>query len=235
MVLEKIKRKPFGVVAHRGGIEKYPENTVAAISYAVELGVDVVEVDVRPTKDGELILLHDPDFERVAGVKARPEELTMEEIGKIKIDAQPVATLEEALRVIGGKCALFVEIKEPKTTQKAIEIIQKAGAGEWAAIISFWEEAVIGAKEASLAAGLVYSRPPGKIKEAKEIGADFVLPKYTIATQKANRFAHALGLPVVVWTVNDAQKAQEMVERGADAIATDYPSVLLKMRDSQEF
>ena len=231
MILEKITRKPFAVVAHRGGTEKFPENTIAAITHAVELGVDVVEIDVRPTKDGELILLHDPDFKRVAGVDAKPEDLSMDEIAKLSIDGQPVATLDEALQAIGGRCGLFVEIKNPATTAEAIEKIQKSGATQWAAIISFWEEAVQVAKEAGLFAGLVYSVPPGKIKEAKELGADFVLPKYTIATQKANRFAHALGLPVVVWTVNDEAKAKEMIERGVDAIATDYPSQLLELRN----
>lgn len=231
MILERIKRKPFSVVAHRGGIEKYPENTIAAIQHALELGVDVVEVDVRPTKEGELILLHDPDFKRVAGVDAKPQDLSLQEIKGIDIQGQHVATLQEALEAVNGNAGLFIEIKEPHTTKQVIELVQKMDAGEWIAIISFWEEAVKAAKAANLTAGLVYSRPPGKIKEAHELGADFVLPKYTIATQKANRFAHALGLPVVIWTVNEKGKAKEMVERGVDGIATDYPSLLLELQD----
>ncbi len=231
MILEKIKRKPFAVVAHRGGIEKYPENTVAAIAYAVSLGVDIVEIDVRSTKEGELVLLHDPNFKRIAGIDVSPSQLTLEEIKRIEIKGQCVATLQEALEAVEGQTGLFIEIKEPQTTDRVIESVSSAGAAKWVAIISFWEEAVSEAKVAGLVAGLVYSKPPGKIKEAKELGADFILPKYTVATQKANRFAHALGLPVVVWTVNKKELAKEMLTRGVDAIATDHPSMLMGLRD----
>jgi len=56
-------------------LRSIPENTLAAIKYALQIKADIIEVDIRKTKDGELILLHDKDFERVAGIKKRADEL----------------------------------------------------------------------------------------------------------------------------------------------------------------
>jgi len=66
-------------------------------------------------------------------------------------------------------------------------------------------------------------RPPGKIVEAKEIGAQIVLPLYRLATDKAVAFAHRLKLKVVSWVINDFETAKIMYERKTDAIASDYP------------
>ena len=80
--------------------------------------------------------------------------------------------------------------------------------------------------------GLIYARPPGRIFEAKKLGANIVLPRYTIATKKANSLAHKLGLYVVAWTVNDIKVANRLIQSKIDAIATDYPDKLIKLRAS---
>lgn len=76
-ILEKLSIKPFSIVGHRGAAGRLPENTLRAFQFAIEAGADVVECDVRRTKDGKLILLHDKDFKRVAGVRKSPSEMTL--------------------------------------------------------------------------------------------------------------------------------------------------------------
>ncbi len=230
-----LSKKPFAIVAHRGGGGEAIENSIAAFRNAMEIGVDIIETDVRSTKDGELILLHDEDFERVAGEKIKPAQATLSYIKEyMKLyGKEPVATLQEALEAIDGKVGLFIEIKEPETTRKVVELVRSFDALGWCAVISFWDEALqIAANEMpQLTKGLIYSKAPGRIKDAKELGADFVLPHYPLATKKANHFAHALGLKVVVWTVDEVEWAREMYERGVDGIATNYPSLLEKIRE----
>ncbi len=231
---EALKRKPFFVVGHRGAKGAKPENTISAIEYAISIGVDIIEVDVRRTKDKKLILLHDQDFKRVAGLDRKASELDYSYIKEnIRIDGEPVATLDECLETIKGKTGLFIEIKEPETTDDILATVIKHNAVEWVAVISFYENALKMVKELlpSIKTGLIYMKPPGKISEAKEIKAEIVLPFYKIATAKANYFAHKLGLKVVVWTVNDEKTAKEMVERKADGIATDYPELILSFRE----
>ncbi len=228
-----LRKKPFSIVGHRGAAGELPENTLKAFEYAIELGVDVVECDVRRTKDGNLIILHDKDFSRVAGVEKSPSEMTLNEIKKeIRIGGEEVPTLQEVISLVQGKCGLFIEIKEPETTDKVVETIEKtAGKTDWIAIISFYEEAIKRVGEISnISKGLIYSRPPGKIVEARELNCQIVLPRWQLATEKAVKFAHKLKLTVVAWTINDSQTLEKVVRRGVDAVATDYPSRLIKER-----
>ena len=234
-IISRLSRKPFSIIGHRGAKGLEPENTLRSISRALEIGVDIVEIDVRSTKDGVLILLHDEDFSRVAGIPVKARNLAFKEIREeIRVYGESVPTLEEALEFVNGKSGLFIEIKEPETTGNIIKLLRRCGLPESVALVSFHDEALIAARrmEQSIVTGLIYSRPPGRIIDAKKIGAKIVLPRYPLATEKAVSLAHRLGLKVAVWTVNDPSIAEKMVERGVDAIATDYPDRLVELRES---
>jgi len=83
----------------------------------------------------------------------------------------------------------------------------------------------------SVITGLIYLKPPGRIKEAHKLEAKIVLPYHKLATSKANYFAHKFGLKIVAWTINSEKLAEEMIERRVDAIATDYPDRLANFRE----
>ncbi len=231
---ELLQTKPFGVVAHRGGGQEATENTIEGIEYALKTKADIIEVDIRSTKDGELILLHDPDFIRVAGVDKSPKDLDLASIREniLIADKEPIATLQEALEAVNGKTGMFLEIKEPETTERVLDLIEQYDARSWCAVISFYDEVIVKTKQRipELTTGLVYSKPPGRIKEAADMGADFVLPHERLATIKANRFAHSLGLPVVAWTINEELAIAEAIRRGVDCVATDYPKKAVKLK-----
>ena len=230
-IIEALSRKPFSIVGHRGAKGLAPENTLKAISIALELGVDAVEVDVRATSDGKLILLHDEDFWRVAGVKAKPREMTYDEIrSKIRIGGEHVPTLEEAIELINGRVGLLIEIKELETIDRIVDVLREYRFPEWIALISFYEEALANVPKEKIVLGLIYSKPPGKIVEAKRIGAKIVLPHFRLASRKAVNFAHRLGFKVVAWTVNDTSTLARTLENGVDAVATDYPNFALDFR-----
>lgn len=233
-IISVLSKKPFAVVGHRGAKGRKPENTVSAIEYALKVGADVVEVDVRQTKDGELILLHDRDFKRLTGRAFIPSKLSYRFIKEnITIDGEPVATLEDALKAVDGKAGLFIEIKEPETTEKVVETVISHNAEKWVCFISFYEEALIKVKEIDLQlkTGLIYMKPPGKIYQAKEIKCELVLPLYRLATEKAVNFAHRLKLKVVSWVINDYETAKLMHSRDVDAVASDYPDLAVKWRE----
>lgn len=234
LILEKLSVKPFAIIGHRGAKGVKPENTIAAIEYGIKSGADIVEIDIRRTKDGQLILLHDKDFKRLTGRAIPPSQVDFDFIREnITIDGEPVATLDEALQTVNGKSGLFIEIKEPETTQDIVNKVFEHSAQGWVAFISFYEEALEQVKQidSSLITGLIYMRPPGKILEAKDINCEFVLPYYKLATEKAIRFAHRLKLKVVSWVINDKETAEIFAERDSDGIATDYPDLMVKWRE----
>lgn len=124
-------QKPDGqyvlVAAHRGltGIstgswQKYPENSLAAIANSIEVGVDIVEVDVRKTRDGHLILMHDATVDRTTDGTGTIADLTLAEIKKLRLKLgvggtnavltnERVPTLEEAMRLVKGKCMVNLD------------------------------------------------------------------------------------------------------------------------------
>ncbi|MDQ7056020.1 MAG: glycerophosphodiester phosphodiesterase [Persephonella sp.] len=233
-IIDIISKKPFAVVGHRGAKGRKPENTLAAIEYAIKVGADIVEVDVRQTKDSELILLHDRDFKRLTGRAFIPSQLSYDFIKEnITIDGEPIASLKDAIKTVGGKAGLFVEIKEPETTEKVVETVISYNAEKWVGFISFFEEALIKVKEINpqLKTGLIYMKPPGKIYQAKKINCEFVLSLYRLSTGKAVNFAHRLNLKVVSWVINDYETAKLMHSRGIDAIASDYPDLAVKWKE----
>ena len=234
-ILEILSFKPFAVVGHRGAKGECAENTLSCLEHAIKVGADIVEVDVRETKDGKLIILHDETFERVAGLNLTPKELTLEEIrDRIKVFGEyPVPTLEEVLELVKDRVGLFVEIKEPPTVERVVKTLEGFGYTDPVAVISFYEEALKKVKELNpdLATGFIYVKPQNAIITAKKVGAKIILPKYPLATPKAVAFAHRLKLKVVPWVVNDDKTLERVLKSNPDGIATDYPSWLVKKRE----
>jgi glycerophosphoryl diester phosphodiesterase len=232
-ILERLSVKPFSVVGHRGAAGEKPENTVEAFKYAIELGVDVVECDVRRTKDGKLVVIHDDNLKRIAGINVKVSDLTYSELRDVRIDGERIPLLEEVLNVVEGNCGLFIEIKEPETTELILKSVNSSvSKTSWIGFISFYEEALVRVKEwnKNLTTGLIYSKPPGKILDAKRIGCEFVLPKWYLSTEKAVNFAHRLGLRVVSWVIDDEKTLDKALKSKSDALATDFPSWLLNIR-----
>jgi len=233
VLLKYLSVKPFAVIGHRGAAGRFPENTLKAIEYALGIGVDVVEVDARATRDGMLVVFHDPDLKRLFGIDKKLCDLDYGWVREnLRLDGEYVPLLEEVLELVGGRAGLFIEIKEPETTHRVVELVIEHGLVNDVAIISFYDEALVEAKkvEPRITTGLIYFKPPGRIFDARKLGASIVLPRYNIASEKANRLAHRLGLKIVVWTVNDRETAMEMVRRGVDGIASDYPDMLVDLR-----
>ena len=222
-VLELFSKRVL--VGHRGNPAKELENTLESVESAIRSGAHIVEVDIQRTKDGVLLLSHDENLERVYGKNVNIRESTWEELRGIKKGNYRLARLEEVIDLVNGRVGLFLEVKNPQDTEDIIKLLEDKKASDWSVIISFYPEAVEKAR-GKITTGLVYSKPPGMIPEAKKLGCSLVLPKYTLATQKAIDFAHRLKLKVVAWTVNDIQKAKELLERGVDGIATDNVEML---------
>ncbi len=229
-VLEALSRRPFAVVGHRCAAGEAVENTLSALRRAVEDGADVVEVDVQVTRDGVPVLSHDENLRRVAGVDVDVRRVTWGELSRVRLPGgERVARLDEFLEAIRGVIPALVEVKHPEDTRVVLEHLE--GYGEWVAVISFHDEPVAEAARRGFVSGLIYARPPGRVLDAKRLGARIVLPRYQLATVKAVSFAHRLGLRVVAWTVNSEDWAVELYRRGVDGIATDYPGRLAALRD----
>ncbi len=233
-VLEALGRRPFAVIGHRGARGRAVENTLSALRYAIRTGADIAEFDVQRTRDGVFVASHDPVITSRDGRQVNIREASYSEIASIELPGgERVPRIEELLGEARGRIALFLEIKEPSDARSLVELVLNEKAEDYVAVISFYEEAIRMAKNVypGIPGGLVYFRPPGLITQCKRLGCEIVLPRYPLATEKAVRYAHRLGLRVVAWTVNEEKWFLELHRRGVDGIATDYPDLGVKIRE----
>lgn len=109
-------KRAVAVAAHRGGGGEAAENTLSAIRHAVRVGADYVELDVRPTRDGVLVLMHDRTVDRTTGGKGAVEELTCEDIARLRVRNEAgagdrVPRFEQALELCRGRINLYLDHK----------------------------------------------------------------------------------------------------------------------------
>ena len=233
-VLEKLSIKPFAIISHRGGAGLFPENTLLAFKKSIELGVDLVETDVQVTKDGVPIALHDEDLKRVTDVGLSVRKSFFTEISKIKIRGEKIPSIEDVLRLCVDHVGVLIEIKVPGDENAIGDVIKSVGAQKWVSLISFYEQPLQNFRKIlpEIPLGIIYYQPPGKILDAKRMGFEIILPKYTLATKNTIDFAHKLKLKVIAWTVNDEKWIRELYHREIDGIATDYPDIAVKIKRS---
>jgi glycerophosphoryl diester phosphodiesterase len=225
----------FFVVAHRGASGYEPENTLRAVRRALEMGVDAVEVDVRLSRDGVPVVIHDEAVDRTTNGRGLVRGMSVEELRRLDAGkGERVPLLSEVLEEVKGRCVLFAELKEVDAAEPALKLVEAAGMLDSVLFISFEQEALAAVKRLAPRShvGLIYAKPSDGIVAAKRLGCEFVLPHYRLATEKAVAFAHRMGLLVVAWTVDDAETAAELKRRGVDGVASNYPDRILKLREA---
>jgi glycerophosphoryl diester phosphodiesterase len=216
-------------IAHRGARAYEPENTLRSFNKAIEYGVDAIELDVRKTKDNEIVVIHSDDVNKTTNGTGKVNELTLEQIKKLVTEKdEPVPTLEEVLDSIGKKVKILIEIKEKGIEEKTISLIQKKKLFDKVIIISFHEEVLKKVREINdqVETGLVYVRHKNPIKTALDLKAQYLLSLYSFTYSKNIEKAHENGLKIIVWTINNKEEVVEYRNKGVDGIATDRPDVL---------
>jgi glycerophosphoryl diester phosphodiesterase len=197
------------VAAHRGVAAGAAENTIAAFTNAIDVGADMIEFDVRRTRDGELIAFHDA----VAG-GAPVSGLTRDEIEAAAGVRPPL--LAEVLRVCAGRIRLDVELKEDGYVRDVMAGLRTAFDPAQMIVTSFLPAVVLQAKNVfpEVKTGLLVGDGgpltdlPARLRElypvdlAKRVRADYLAPHYRLAAFGVVRRAAAAGLPCLLWTVN---------------------------------
>jgi glycerophosphoryl diester phosphodiesterase len=115
-----VHKSEFVVIAHRGNHVRVPENTIESVKDAIQAGADYVEIDLRTTKDGRLVIHHDASLERMTGKKAKISDLTMEEIKNLKIRGRTgsdhhiyrIPEFSEILKTCQGRINIYLDFKD---------------------------------------------------------------------------------------------------------------------------
>jgi len=227
------------IISHRGRTSrKSADNTLASVNDAIELKVEMVEVDIRQTKDSQIVCFHDPDIQ---GELIR--DLDYSEI--IEKDSQ-IPTLEQVLWSAKGKIGIEIELKEPGYELEVVSIARDYFNYDKFVLKSFHPQVVERVKEidqkifAGLLVGSAFSLEQlfFTLKEAftsnnfKQSNADFISPYYKIFEAGwFSRFTRN-NVPIQVWTVNDVESIRTLINQQVHSIITDIPEVAIGIRES---
>ncbi len=231
------KRNDFILIAHRGGLQHRPENTLAAFRFAAQRGIDWVECDVRLSGDGVPVLVHDERLPDPNGGMRAVGELSYRQLKRIDFgNGESVLRLEELLSRFRNRLRFDIEVKELEAAERVLNLIEEHRLGDRAVVTSFIPEAlqVVQEHAPNLARGLLVDRVFGRlvsgrsaIKAAILLGCSWFLPHFHSLSRGTISAAHAEGLRVIPWTVNRPEEALKLIDNGVDGLISDRPVDLL--------
>ena len=218
-----VTQRPL-IIAHRGFSGRYLENTLASVRAALHLGVDLVEIDVQETHDGELIVFHDYRLRRICGARGRVRDKTLAEIRRLN---PQVPTLRQVLCACLGKARLLIEIKRADPRKVAALIValrmehevnvfslsiprMKAFAKAAPSVSRF------GLIARNLRLSLFAFRSP--------LAVDGLgLSRRLVTSPRVVRRVHRRGWKLFVWTVNREREMRKLAGWGVDGLITNHP------------
>lgn len=231
-------------IGHRGAAGTAPENTLASMRQALSIGVDGIEFDVHRSKDGVLMVIHDPTLDRTTNGSGTVSQMTSEEIRRYDAGSwmapafagEVVPTLAELAQAVPAPTMLFLELKHGSIKYPGIEeelaaFLEVHGLVERTQVSSFDHFALLRLRELlpALQTGMLFSnRPVDPVGMARACNATAIHPPWTLFTREQVEQAHEAGLQVNIWTPNAPEAVAHCYSLGVDGIITDYPERLRK-------
>ena len=223
--------KPL-IIGHRGAMGHETENTLASVQKAMDLGVDMIEIDIFNIKSGETIVFHDDTLERLTDAEGKIEDWNYSELMKVSLDGgHKIPKLQEVLNLIDHKVILNIELKGAGTTDRVNFIInhyikEKGWKLNDFLISSFrWDELkAMRALNADIPiAVLAEDDPADAIGIATELNAEAFNPYFEKLTPENNLKIQEAGFKIYTWTVNEPEDILKMKRFGVDGIITNFP------------
>ncbi|MEN9505599.1 MAG: hypothetical protein RI958_1525 [Actinomycetota bacterium] len=221
--------------AHRGGASDAPENTMEAFEYAVRLGYRYVETDVQVTADGVLVAFHDDDLERTCQRPGRISGLTWAEVSTARVGGRSPIPLLEDLLGTWPELRVNIDCKSDAAAPALVAALRRTSALERVLIGSFSDRRLRRLRN-ELGPQLATAAGPAAIAALKlaPIGRHRAnaaqVPvrqgRLTVTDRTFVDRAHARGLHVHVWTIDDPVEMERLLDLGVDGIMTDRPAVL---------
>jgi glycerophosphoryl diester phosphodiesterase len=225
------------VVAHRGASGYAPENTFASFDLALEQGAEMIELDLHPCKDGDLVVMHDETVDRTTGGTGRISGMRLVDIKGLDAAAktsfgkpQTVPTFSEVLERYSKRIPLMVEVKHgssvyPGIERKVVEELEKHEAADDVELISFDLDCLLRLKQESrgLKTGFIFIGNVASFADLLKEEVDALHGMWNFVTKEQVAHARKLGLPTFVWTVNAQRDIQEVQQLGADGLVSNFP------------
>ena len=229
------------IVGHRGARGEAPENTAAGFQVAMEAGVTEIELDVRLSRDGHLIVVHDANVTRTTGERGKAHHYTLSQLEVLDARRNTpgwhsplgIPSLREVVDLCGPSMRFQFEVKGAdrailhRLAHQLVDFISQRQMNDRVVVTSSHTGflRMLGTMTAHIERGYVaeyrYQQPT---RRAVALGCTWLMPRHTLVTPALMRRARRRNLKVSTWTVNDLTRAERMVELGVDGIITDFPT-----------
>jgi glycerophosphoryl diester phosphodiesterase len=239
---------PVLVIAHRGFSGGAPENTLAAFKKAIEVGSDMIELDIRFSKDGQVVVLHDDTLDRTTNGRGKVADYSLKELKQFdagswfapQFSGEQIPTLKEVLELAKGRTLVNIEVKDESLGQykitdladRALQEVKKAGMEDQVIFVSFYPPALeqIKERDSRIRVGLLYHRPWNSLHEVTG-GRPFPVLGLRNSYLTKGKIAkiRQQGMKVNVYTVNSEEEMEQFIRWGVDGIITNYPDQLIKI------
>ncbi len=221
-------------IGHRGAAGYEVENTLKSFQKALDLKVDIIELDVHQCASGELVVFHDKKIKRLTEERGSIIKMTLAEIQELRLsDGQKILTLDEALDLIAGRAQVNIDIKKRGIAPALVAALNNhLSKPHWETrhfiISSFFhrELRLIKKLNADLKIGLLYYRNLRNIaKKAKKMSAYSVHLNKRYLRKKTIENLRSYGIKIFIWTINSPNEISQARELGVDGIMTDFPDL----------
>jgi glycerophosphoryl diester phosphodiesterase len=214
-------------IGHRGAAGHAPENTRASIRKAISLGCDLLEVDLRRTRDGYLVLLHDERVDRTTNGRGLVARMGLESVQKFDAGGgERIPTLEELVQVANGRIGLILELKANGIGKQACEVIRRTGFRSSLIYASFTAGDIQDVRQAEAQAAtmaLIKKLPKDPISYVVNANATHAGLRFDTVSKPLVEAFHSAGLLVFVYTVNKPTDIHRVRSFGVDGIISDFP------------
>ena len=224
------------IIGHRGSAGTKPQNTIASLREAIRVGVDIIEIDVRLTRDRVPVLHHDFHMYHTQRKFDFVGRHTLSELQKRTAGSDhPIVTLEQALKECFGKVLINIEVKEVLGASRTLDILSSFIKKK-----SDWDNIIISSFK-PMALLRVHKRAPNaklamlhRLNPLNYILWQRQLKLTAVGFHRLNlngfalEVARQLGLFIYVYTVNRPQALNKLIEKGVDGVVTDFPERMLK-------
>lgn len=219
-------------IGHRGACGHAPENTLASMRKALELGVHGFEFDIQMSKDGEPVVIHDETLERTTGGKGNVSDYTLEALQQLDAgQGEKIPSLRNVLDLVDQRCRLFIELKAPGSEVPVADILkhyveQMGWTYEQLYVCAFDHFQIAAIKKINpeiRTSALLAGIPVSLAAIAQEAGAWSINPNIHHISKALVDDAHRRGLKVLTWTANTEAHIAKAKALGVDGIFSDFP------------
>lgn len=228
----------FSIVGHRGAPRQEPENTLASFKRAMDMGVDWIEFDLRVTRDGVLVVIHDETVDRTTNGKGRVSDMTFSEIEKLDAgNGQRIPSLQQVIDLARNKVKMDMEIKQMGTEADVVSAIEKNNIVAQCMVSSFMPDSIRTAKALNnrIMTAAIMDKMPEHVGSCidtllYDIKADALMLSIKIANDSFISELRRNGLKIGIWNADTPDQIERYAIMNPNFLCSNYPDRLVELR-----